>query len=108
MQHKELISGRWQKLSLTEQLANIGSEVGRAGKWFQKNEEYFKGAFERAIELFDLTLSDERWSYGQLKEIGRVEEVFCDAAHGGKEYNSSFKDLDKYFLLFALKLRLGL
>jgi len=107
MQHKELASGRWQELSLTEQLANIGSEVGRTGKWFQKNEEYFKGAFARAIELFELTLSDTRWNYSQLKEIGRVKEVFCDAAEGGKEYKSSFEDLDKYFLLFALKLRMG-
>lgn len=107
MQHQELAKGKWHELSLTEQLANIGSEVGRTGKWFQKNQEYFESAFSRALELFDLTLSDERWNYGQLKEIGRVKEVFCDAVYGGKEYNSSFKDLDKYFLLFALKLRLG-
>ena len=70
-------------------------------------KKYFKGAFERAIELFELTLSDKRWNYGQLKEIGRVKEVFCDAVEGGKEYKSSFEDLDKYFLLFALKLRMG-
>jgi len=92
---------------LTEQLANIGSEVGRTGKWFEKNKEYFEGAFTRAIELFDLTLSNTMWSYGQLKEIGRVKEIFCDVAKEGKEYKSSFEDLDKYFLLFALKLRMG-
>jgi len=105
--HQKLVLDRWQKFSLIEQMANIGSEVGRAGKWFQKNEEYFKGAFTRAIELFELTLSDPRWNYSQLKEIGRVKEIFCDIAEGGKEYESSFEDLDKYFLLFALKLRMG-
>jgi hypothetical protein len=107
MQDKEPLSSRWHKLSLIEQLANIGSEVGRTGKWFEKNKEYFEGAFMRAIELFELTLSDARWNYGQLKEIGRVKEVFCDAVRGGKEYKSSFEDLDKYFLLFALRLRMG-
>ena len=106
MQHQELAKNKWHKLSLTEQLANIGSEVGRTRKWFQKDEERFKGAFSRALELFDLTLSDPRRSYSQLKELGRVKEVFCDAVNGGKEYKSSFKDLDKYFLLFALKLRI--
>jgi len=104
MQHKELATGRWNELSLTEQLANIGSEVCRTGKWFQKDDGRFQGAFLRAIELFDLTLSDDRWNYSQLKEIGRVMEVFCDAVYGSEKYNSSFKDLDKYFLLFALKL----
>jgi hypothetical protein len=107
MQDKELLSEKWQTFSLIEQMANIGSEVGRTGKWFQKNEEYFKKAFARAIELFELTLSDARWNYGQLKEIGRVKEVFCDAINGGKEYKSSFENLDKYFLLFASKLRMG-
>jgi len=30
--HKELAAGKWFKLSLAEQMANIGSEVSRAGK----------------------------------------------------------------------------
>ena len=107
MYHKELAAGRWYELSLTEQLANIGAEVGRAGKWFQKNEKHFREAFERAIELFDLTLSDPKRTYSQLRELGRVKEVFCDAAEGGGRYKSSFEDLDKYFLPFALKSRIG-
>jgi hypothetical protein len=31
--HKELAAGKWFTLSLPEQLANIGSEVGRARRW---------------------------------------------------------------------------
>jgi hypothetical protein len=27
--HRELAAGRWQTLSLAEQLGNVGSEVGR-------------------------------------------------------------------------------
>lgn len=60
-QHKELSRGKWKKLSLIEQMANIGSEVERAISWKNKNsKEYSAMAFERALELIDLTLSDEK------------------------------------------------
>ena len=99
--HKELASGRWFKLSLVEQLANIGSEVSRACRWQGKDENIFWGAVERALELFDLTLEDQRWR-GRLREIARVREVFCDAVLGEKNYQTSLKDLERYFLPFAL------
>lgn len=98
--HKKLASGRWQKLSLVEQLGNIGSEVGRAQQWRNKDEKLYNGAIKRALELFDLTLADPRWK-GRLFEIARSREVFCDAITGGKEYKTSFKDLEKYFFYFA-------
>ena len=60
-QHKELAAGKWNKLTLLEQLANIGSEVIRAINWRKKgNKEYSILAFERALELFDLTVSDPK------------------------------------------------
>jgi len=102
--HKELAAGNWFKLSLVEQLANIGSEVSRAYKWQGKDENIFWGAVERALELFDLTFIDRRWK-GRLREIGRAKEVFCDAITGGKEYQSSLKDLDRYFLNYAFAAR---
>lgn len=102
--HKELASGRWFKLSLAEQLANIGSEVSRVHKWQGKDENIFWGAVERALELFDLTLTDSRWR-GRLQEIARVKELFCDTLLGGKNYQSSFYDLENYFLPFAFLIR---
>jgi hypothetical protein len=102
--HKELAEGRWSKLSLAEQLANIGSEVGRARKWQGKDEKIFWSAIERALELLDLTLMDSRWK-GRLREIARVREVFCDAITGGKEYKDSLKNLDRYFLPFTFLTR---
>ena len=98
--HKELAAGGWSKLSLPEQLANIGSEVSRVQKWQRKDENIFWGAVERALELFDLTLMDPRWR-DRLREIARVREVFCDAVTGGGEYKSTLEDLDRYFLNFA-------
>jgi len=99
--HKELAAGKWFELSLTEQMANIGSEVSRCHKWQEKDKDIFWGAVERALELFDLTLTDHRWK-GRLREIGRVKELFCDAITDGKEYKSSLKDLDRYFFYYAL------
>lgn len=102
--HQNLASGRWQTLSLVEQLGNIGSEVSRARRWFNKDQKLYEGAVLRALELFDLTMADPRW-IGRLREIARAREVFCDAITGGKEYKSSLKDLERYFFYFAFAAR---
>jgi len=93
---------KWHKLSLIEQLGNIGSEVGRAAKWQGKDENSFWGAVSRAMELFSLTQNDLRWSR-QRKEIDRAREVFADAVLGGREYRSDLRNLEKYFMPFAIR-----
>jgi hypothetical protein len=102
--HPGLAAGGWQRLSLAEQLANVGAEVGRMRR--RRAAEERTAAFERALELLDLTLTDLRWR-GRLKEIARVREVLCDAADGGREYGATLEDLDRYFLDFALAARRG-
>ena len=103
--HKNLASGRWYELSLSEQLGNIGSEVLRASRQRGKNEKLFWTAVERALDLFDLTLDDPRWK-GRRWEIARAREVFVDAIFGGKEYKSSLESLVRYFDQFAYAARL--
>ncbi|MEK7191953.1 MAG: hypothetical protein AAB646_00340 [Patescibacteria group bacterium] len=103
-QHKELAAGRWYEFSLKEQLGNIGSEVSRAIRWKDKDEKLYKGAVERALELFDLTLGDSRWK-GRRWEIARAREVFCDIVYGDQLYKSSLEDLQKYFDQFAFAAR---
>lgn len=102
--HKELASGRWHTLSLAEQLGNIGSEVGRAGRAQGRDAARFQSSVDRALELFGLTLADPRWR-GRLRELGRAYEVFCDAVLGGIEYGSSLADLERYFTQFAIVAR---
>lgn len=104
IQHKNLAKGGWQKLTLLEQLGNIGSEISRAARWQGKDETLFNGAVDRGLELFDLTLQDSRWR-GRLREIARAREVFCDAIFGENEYNASLKDLLRYFDQFAYAAR---
>lgn len=103
--HQDLAKGRWFEFSMFEQLGNIGSEVSRARRAQGKDEAAFRGATDRALELFDLTLADSRWHGSRLKEIGRAREVFCDAMLGGKEYHSTLGDLDRYFTQFAIVAR---
>ncbi len=103
-QHGTLAAGGWQKFSLVEQLANIGSEVGRARRWRDEGGKRFDGAVRRALELFDLTIADERWR-GRLKEICRAREFFCDAVEGGKDWGMTLEWLDQYFLQFAVAAR---
>ena len=103
--HQSAAQGRWLEFSLLEQLANIGSEVGRTRQWQGKDEEKFQRAGERSLELFDLTLEDPRWKGGRLREIARARELFCDALSGGKAYATSLEDLEKYFDQFAFAAR---
>jgi len=104
--HRDLAAGRWGQFSLAEQLANVGSEVGRMLRWRGRDERLMTGAFERALELLDLTLADRRWR-DRLREIARARELLCDAAAGGREYGTTLDELDRYFLAFAVAARSG-
>ena len=103
-QHSSMAAGKWFEYTLCQQMGNIGSEVGRANRWKEKDPKLFESAVFRAIELLNLTLSDLRWK-NRCKEIARAKEAVCDAFTGGKEYNSNFEDLEKYFYHFAFAAR---
>lgn len=105
--HPGLAAGRWFELSLVEQLANVGSEVGRAARARSRgHEQGLAAALDRTLELFDLTLADERWA-GRRREIARAREVVCDFLVGDNEYGSTAESLDRYFLAFAMAARRG-
>ena len=106
VQHKELAAGRWATLSFVEQMANIGSEVERALNWRAKNNlDYSQKAFERALELLDLSLEVTK-DFPRLKELARSREVLVDYFFGTNEYGSDEKFLRQYFLDFAMAARL--
>ncbi|MDD5529283.1 MAG: hypothetical protein PHX21_04560 [bacterium] len=104
-QHKELASGKWQKLSFFEQMANIGSEVERTIKWNKKNSEYSRQAYERALELLDLTISDKN-NLSRLKELVRLREVLVDYFQFDNIYQSTDKKWQNYFYAFNYAARL--
>ena len=95
--HKELASGKWKALSLSDQMANIGSEVNRALNWRKKgNTEYCLRAVSRALELLDLSL-DCAGSFPRLKELARLREAVVDFFYGSNQYVSSEVLWRKYF-----------
>ncbi len=61
-----------------EQLANVGSDVLRAINWKKKDgTQDSQLAFERSLELFDLTIADPK-NRKRLKEILRAREAWVD------------------------------
>lgn len=74
--HPELAAGRWGQFSLAEQLANVGSEVGRMARWRDR-----------------------------LREITRARELLCAAALCEPVYGTTLEDLDRHFLAFAVAAR---
>jgi hypothetical protein len=93
---------RWHKLSLMEQLGNIGSEVERIISWKKRgNNDLATKALDRSLELLDLTICDLRWRGGTLKELTRTREILCDAFVGDNVYNTPHEFLSRYFYAFA-------
>ena len=107
-QHKELAAGRWGRMLLPEQMANVGSEVERALGWRAKNHpEYSARAAERALELLDLSL-ESGGGFSRLKEIARLREVIVDYFYGSNQYGSTEGSLRGYFSPFTYAARRGL
>lgn len=104
-QHKNLTNERWQGFSFFEQMANVGSEIERAIKWKNKgNAAYSALAFERALELLDLTIGATK-SGSHLKELLRLREILVDYFFCENIYSSSDEKWQKYFYAFNFAAR---
>ncbi|MEK7674097.1 MAG: hypothetical protein AAB371_02805 [Patescibacteria group bacterium] len=98
--HKNLAHGQWFKFNFFEQMANIGSEIERTISWRKKNNEKMsKMAFERGLELLDITIADIK-NRQRLKELCRTREVLADYFWFDNEYKSTDELWQKYFYAF--------
>ena len=81
---------RWKNFTKREQIMMIGAEFMRAKTWQHKNpslrsgtlfpngnkdQDKFHLALERALELIDLTLSDDKWRDNTLALLRLRDEV---------------------------------
>ena len=97
IQHKNLASGRWEKMPFCAQMANVGSEVSRALNWKNKGKaDLSRNAVNRALELLNLTIEPVK-QYPRLKELLRVKEALLDFFYGLNEFGSSESLWRKYF-----------
>lgn len=103
--HPELTAGRWQQLTLAEQLGNVGSEISRALRGRERADaRSWQLAMDRLLELLDLTIADRRWCQG-LGELTRTREVVCDFFFGDNVFGSTPQNLQSYFDHYALAAR---
>ncbi|MEO7085326.1 MAG: hypothetical protein ABI085_13545 [Gemmatimonadaceae bacterium] len=104
--HASLAAGRWQTLTLSEQLGNVGSEVDRALRAREQGRpDRLEHALDRALELFDLTATDPRWNLARRREILRAREQFCRVFFDADAELDLPDYLRKYFLQFAVAAR---
>jgi hypothetical protein len=104
-QHRELAEGKWKLLPFAEQMANVGSEIERTISWKAKGRLDFSGrAFDRAIELLDLTIADAK-NRRRLKELLRVREVLADFFVFDNTYQSTAESWQRYFRCFLMAVR---
>lgn len=99
VQHKQLSNGQWFTFSFFEQMANVGSEIFRTISWRKKNADYSQQAFDRGLELLDLTISDKK-NQDRLKELLRLREVLADYFAFENIYKSSDEKWQNYFYAF--------
>ncbi|HEX9562839.1 MAG TPA: hypothetical protein VF981_02665 [Gemmatimonadaceae bacterium] len=97
---------RWDRFNIVEQLANVGSEVERAIRARESgNEQRFERALDRALALFDLTASDNRWRGPRRREVLRAREEFVRLFFDPLVPAESAAGLRRYFLAFAIAAR---
>ena len=63
---------RWKNFEKRQQLLMLGAEFMRAKVWQGKDQENFLSALERALELIDLTLADEKWRANLLHQFPKL------------------------------------
>jgi hypothetical protein len=103
--HRGLAAGRWYDLSFLEQMANVGAEIGRTVAWKEKNRpDYSWRAFERGLELLDLTIGDRK-NRSRLRELLRVREALADHFAFDNTYQSSDESWQRYFYPFQFAAR---
>lgn len=99
--HPQLAAGRWAQMTLAAQMANIGSEVHRTYSNLSSGKtERARVCFERALELFDLSL-DAKPREAAIRELCLARDYFCEMY-----LNKNLEELaalDKYFYAFALE-----
>ena len=105
--HKGLTEDRWFSFSIFEQLGNVGSEFERAAYAFERRDrDRFEKAFERMLELLDLTIADPKSrTHCRLRELLRLREEVCDVFHANEVYGTPIGVLKKYFLYFGIAAR---
>lgn len=105
MNNYQVDRSRWNKMTICEQMGNIGSEVNRA-IMAKRNDDnvLMNGAIDRALDLFDATTEPLIASKSpRVKEVLRSRDQFLSLF-----FADNFSDADNienYFMQYALAAR---
>lgn len=95
----------WSKMTIFEQMGNIGSEVGRAVSAKKRGKDkWMRSAYYRGIDLFNITA--QQWAKSnpsRLRELLYARDQFTKYIEDGEEDPT----LEQYFFQFALVARKG-
>ncbi|PIU15915.1 hypothetical protein COT20_01020 [bacterium (Candidatus Gribaldobacteria) CG08_land_8_20_14_0_20_39_15] len=93
---------KWQQFSLTQQMANIGSEVSRMIAAKERGDALnLQQSTERALEILDLTINSNQ-KKSCFRELLRLRDVLADYGFNLFNFVVDKRDLNEYFLPFAL------
>jgi len=99
--HSDTLLQKWSKLTLAEQLGNVGSEVSRMIKWRNCNPDIAERAFERMLDLLNATITCQIGKH-RLRELTRVRELInTDWCSNESSNYSSLDGFNQYFTQFA-------
>ncbi|MCR4605937.1 MAG: hypothetical protein K5639_08080 [Eubacterium sp.] len=104
--HKGIMDDdRWIKMPLNKQMGNIGAEISRINAAKRKNSDTkLYAAFDRALELIDLTVYglNKSHEYAKTRELLRFREVVCDCVAETGMYDVSLDKLVDYCTQYVL------
>ena len=94
---------KWGRLTLCEQMGNIGAEVGRAIKAHRKEKpERTEAAIDRALDLFAATVEGlVAQRSPRTKEILRARDEFLRLFYDGT-FDTDADAIERYFTQFAV------
>lgn len=93
---------RWFEMGIGEQISNVGSEVNRAIKYKNRNEEdKMRRFYKKAVELLELTCEDPKNQF-RLGELKFCIEELTDYFVGTNQYHITDEMLMKYYDAFLL------
>ena len=98
---------KWQSMSVFDQMGNIGSEVGRAARAYNTNDEVaWEAAVKRGLDLFDATIEGFAKSKSpRLREVLLARDQFVSQYFSDNP--AVDPTLENYFMQFAIAARLA-
>lgn len=89
----------WFKMSIGQQISNIGSEVNRAIRYKDKDYKRCAQYANKAIELIERTQMDPKNRH-RIGELGNCKEELIDYFFGDNIYGTTPQVLQKYYDAF--------